>query len=201
MATARASSPTYTPEDLLAMPDGVGYELVDGHLVERNVGAVSSLVSAKLCQHLGNFNDERAIGWVFGIDSGYRCFPDAPNKVRKPDASFIRLERLPAEALPEGFLTIPPDLAAEVVSPNDLAYEIDRKVFEYLKAGVRLVWVINPALRSARIYRADGSISGLTEDDELDGEDVLPGFRRLLRDIFPPLPPPTAESPLSGSNR
>ena len=85
------------------------------------------------------------------------CFPDAPAKVRKPDASFIRRGRLPGEALPDGFCPIPPDVAAEVVSPNDLAYEVDEKVGEWLRAGVRLVWVINPRARIVAVHRRSTS--------------------------------------------
>ena len=85
-------------------------------------------------------------------------------------------------------MIIPPDLVVEVVSPNDLAYEIDEKVQEYLDAGVQLVWVVNPALRTVRIYRADGTISGLHESDELSGENIVPGFHCPIANLFPPRP-------------
>ena len=128
----------YTPADLLAMPDGKSYELVDGHLVERNMSALSSWVGGKTYRAVDDFVSAHQLGWAFPADLGYVCFPSAPGKVRRPDVSFIRKERLPEGPTSEGYLYIPPDLAVEVISPNDLAYEVDHKVVEYLDAGVPL---------------------------------------------------------------
>jgi Uma2 family endonuclease len=109
----------------------------------------------------------------------------------------IRKGRLPGERFPEGYVRIAPDLAVEVISPNDLAYEVDDKVEEYLRAGVRLVWVVNPQTRTVRIHRADGSIAQRREGEDLTGDDVLPGFVCPLAAVFPPTAPaptpPTAE--------
>ena len=180
-----ATKTHWTPEDLLVMPDAAGYELVDGELVERGMGSKSSWVGGKLFARLLQFCDENHLGWVFPADQSYQCFPHAPDRVRRPDASFIRIGRLPGEKLPEGHTRIPPDLAAEVISPNDLATVMDRKLKDYLTGGVRLVWVINPDTRSARIHRAGRPILELEERDELDGEDVVPGFRCRLSDLLP----------------
>lgn len=174
----------YTPEDLLAMPDSVCYELVDGTLVERKMGALSSFVGGRLLYLISLFLERNPAGWLWPADAGYQCFSDSPKKIRKPDVSFIRRGRLPGEQIPAGHIAIAPDLAVEVLSPNDLDYETDEKVEEYLGAGVRLVWVISPEARTVLIYRADGSINGLREQDELSGEDVLPGFRCRVGDIF-----------------
>src|SRR5262249_43923127 len=135
---------TYTPEDLLSMPDRKNYELVDGHLVERNMSVLSSWVGGRLHRILDGFVEDHDLGWAWPADLGYECFPDAPGKIRKPDVSFIRKERLPEGPTSEGYVDIAPDLAVEVVSPNDLAYEVEAKVVEYLNAGVPLVWVIDP---------------------------------------------------------
>ena len=94
-------------------------------------------------------------------------------------------DRLPEGPTSDGYIYIAPDLAVEVVSPNDTAYEVWRKVLEYLDAGVALVWVIDPEARTAQIYRRDGSTDLLREDGELSGEDVLPEFRCRLATIFP----------------
>jgi len=176
---------TYTPEDLLAMPDRKDYELVDGHLVERHTGRLSSWVGGRLHRFLDIFVEEKQLGWAWPADQGYACFPDAPGKVRKPDVTFIRKERLPDALTSEGYTYIPPDLAVEVISPNELAYEVENKVLEYLNAGVALVWVINPEARTVHIHRGDGSVGWLREEDELSGEDVLPGFRCRVAMIFP----------------
>jgi Uma2 family endonuclease len=179
-----AAKPRYTPEDLLAMPDGDRYELVDGELVERNMGWMSSWIGGRLYHFLSTFCDANAVGWVAPADASYQCFPDAPEKVRKPYASLIRLERLISPQGPEGHGPIPPDLVAEVVSPNDSYSEVEVKVDEYLRAGVRLVWVIDPPTRSVRVHRADATVTDLSEADELSGEDVVPGFRCRVADLF-----------------
>jgi Uma2 family endonuclease len=150
------------------------------------MSAISSWVGGKLHRLLGDFCDVYRLGWVFPADIAYQCFQGSDGIVRRPDVSFIRLGRLPNENLPDGYIVIPPDLAAEVVSMNDLAYELDRKVSRYLKAGVHLVWVINPDLRIMRVHRADGSVTALYEPDVLTGEEVVPGFRCSVRDLFPP---------------
>lgn len=176
---------THSPEDLLAMPDGKGYELVNGTLVELNVGALSSWIGTNLARLLGNFVERHRLGWIWATEAGYQCFPDEPNNVRKPDVSFIRNGRLPGERIPKGFLRIAPDLAGEVISPNDFTLELDTKVVEYLHAGVRLLWIINPETRTIRIHRADGTVGWLTESDKLSGEDILPGFDCQVAELFP----------------
>jgi Uma2 family endonuclease len=186
---------TYTPDDLLAMPDRDRYELVDGKLVELNVSVLSSLVAFELGGLIREHCRAHTPAWIFGADCGYQCFPGHPRKVRKPDVSLVHRERLPAERITdEGFLTIPPDLAIEVVSPNDLAYEVEEKVQEYLEARVRLVWVVYPPTRTVHIRHGDGSDTTVRSNDELDGEDVLPGFRCRIGDIFASLPPPASEA-------
>jgi Uma2 family endonuclease len=176
---------TYTPEDLLAMPDRKKYELVDGQLVERQMSQLSNWVAGRLHRFVDIFVDEQQLGWTWGSGQGYVCFPDSPRELRFPDVSYVRKNRLPEGPTSEGYIYVPPDFAVEVVSPNDTAYEVERKTIEYLDAGVPLVWVIDPEARTVRIYRGDGSSGWLREDGELSGEDVLPGFRCRLTTIFP----------------
>jgi Uma2 family endonuclease len=185
----------YTPEDLLATPDGKRYELVGGQLVERKMGLESSWVGGRLHSRLDRHCEEHSIGWVLPADDGYQCFPHDPGLVRRPDVSFIRYGRLPGEVLPTGWGKIPPDLAVEVISPNDSADELEVKLDDYQKVAVPLVWVVNPKSRTVMVYRRDGSVSRLRETDELSGEDVIPGFRCPVRDLFPPRKAPKSVAP------
>lgn len=185
MSTVAEQRQVATPEDLLAKSKDRSYELVDGELLEVSVSALSSLVAMKLGRRLEEHSDQAGLGWVFSSEALYRCFPWKPNLIRKPDLSFVRMKRLAPEQLAEGFIQVAPDLAAEVVSPNDLASELERKLAEYRRAGVRLIWVIHPETRTAHVHRADGPPRDLAEDDEFDGEDVLPGFRCRLGDLIP----------------
>lgn len=175
----------YTPEDLLKMPEGDRYELIDGQLVERNMSFWSSYVAGETHGLLRDFCRDRHSGWLLPEGATYQCFPDQPAKVRKADVSFIKLERASlAEATDEGHITIAPDLAVEVLSPNDLAYEVDQKVEDYLRAGVTIVWVVYPKTRTVVVHRREGVGSVLRESDELSGEEVLPGFRCRVADLF-----------------
>ena len=185
MSTAVATK-TYTPEDLLAMPDGKRFELAGGRLVERNMGLESSWVGGRLLSRLDRFSEQNQVGWAFPADDGYQCFPHDPSLVRRPDVSFIRRGRLPNEVLPAGWGKIPPDLAVEVVSPNDSVDKLEERLDDYQKVAVPLLWVVNLKSRTVMVYRADGSVSRLRESDELSGEDVIPGFRCPVRDILPP---------------
>jgi Uma2 family endonuclease len=143
----------YTPDDLLNLPDSKDYELVGGRLVERHMGAESSRIGTRLCTRLDRFCDDNDLGIVWGADNGYECFPHAPGLVRKPDVSFVRKGRLPADASPKGWIRIVPDLVVEVVSPGDLAEQLEEKLEDYRKAGVPLIWVIYPRSRMAKVLR------------------------------------------------
>jgi Uma2 family endonuclease len=195
MSTATVTKTVYTPEDLLAMPDDKGYELVDGQLVERKMGIKSTRVGTRLIYLLERFCEDHPVGWTLQAEGGYQCFPHEPGLVRRPDLSFIRYGRFPGGALPEGWSKIRPDLVVEVVSPNETVYELDDKLDDYEKVAVPLIWVINPRARTAMVYRADGTVSRLREDDELSGEDVIPGFRCRVSDILPTREPNAEASP------
>ncbi len=192
MSTAVATPTEYTPEDLLALPDEKTFELVDGQLVECKMGAESSWVGVRLSSRLGRFCEEHDLGWIFPADNGYQCFPHAPRLVRRPDVSFVGYGRLAGGVLPRGWIKIRPDLAVEVVSPNDTAEELDEKLDDYERAGIPLIWVVFPKSRTVKVYRVDGSCRRVREGDDLSGEDIIPGFRCPVREIFPQHEPPTS---------
>ena len=172
-----------TADDFHALPDSKGWELDDGRLVEKPMGSNSAGIGSEVLILILFYLHDHPIGRAFA-EMPYRCYPNHPNRIRKPDVSFIRHERLPVGPLPEPGITAPPELAVEVLSPNDLASEIDRKVKEYLEAGVRLVWVVNPDVRTVRIHRLNGTIAQADERGVVSGEDVLPGFQFVVGDLF-----------------
>ena len=184
LMNALATAP-YTAEDLLALPDEKRFELVDGDLVETNVSTLSSWVGGRTYRLIAGFVEDHGLGVVWPADCGLQCFADDPHRVRKPDTMFIDAKRYPLGQLSEGYLREVPDLVVEVLSPNDKAVDIDRKVGEYLDAGIRLVWVILPEAHTVRVHRGDGSGLWLKSDGELSGEDVIPGFRCRVADLFP----------------
>lgn len=188
MSTAVLDRPNADPEISLMQCVPEHFEFVNGKLVELDMSVLSVSAGGELYRRLHSFALEHGLGRAFTDGLGYRCFPDDPRRVRRPDVSFIEQGRLTREVLISKEVAIPPDLVAEVVSPNDLFYEIETKVREYLDAGVRLVWVINPDSKIVQVYRADGTWSRLTPSDELSGEDVVPGFSCRVADLFVELP-------------
>jgi Uma2 family endonuclease len=181
-----------TAADLLMMPDGDDYELVNGQLVERNMSQESSWVAGEVFRRLANVGEDSGLGWAFPEGTSYQCFQhleDDPERTRRPDASFIRKERLPGGPVRKGHSPIAPDLAVEVVSPNDAAYEIEEKVQEWLAVGVQQVWVVMPPARTVTVHRAEGRERILHESDELTAEGLISGFRCRVGDLFPQLDP------------
>jgi Uma2 family endonuclease len=175
----------FTAEELLHLPtNGRRLELVKGKVYEMppagaRHGDVAMEIGARLRTHVR----ARQLGRVFAAETGF-ILRRNPDTVRAPDASFVASERLPAGGLPAGFLELAPDLAVEVVSPSDTGREVREKVADWLRAGTRLVWVINPATRSATVYRSVDDFQELSEDESLDGGGVLPGFTCQLGELF-----------------
>ena len=190
-----------TPEELLGLPDQKAFELIDGELVERHVSVLSSWVGSNLARLIGNHVEAHQLGWAFGSDNGFQCFPNHPRTVRRPDVSFVRVGRMGWDQVGDGWLHVVPDLIVEVISPNDTAYELEAKVEFFLNAGVPLVWVVNPNVRTIRIIRGDSTTALLREANDLSGEDIIPGFVCPVASIFPPRPQAApAPSELKGSS-
>jgi Uma2 family endonuclease len=171
-----------TEDDLWATPkDGQKYELVDGEIRVSPAGDRHSFVAMNVGMLLAVFVKQHRLGYVMGEGAGFRL----PSKnVRSPDASFVAAGRFPNDKPPDDWGSLAPDLAVEVLSPRDRPRYVMDKVGEYLEAGVRLVWVIDPKKERAVVYRALSDVRELGPDDSLTGEDVLPGFSCRLRDIF-----------------
>lgn len=175
-----------TAEDLWAMPEvpGKRFELVRGELVEMpGAGGVHTVISRLLFRLLDAFVLEHGLGEVFPGGLGYLIMRD-PDIVRVPDLSFVSPARIPAGGPPIAYWPMAPDLAIEIVSPGDRVEDVHAKVRDYLEGGTRLVWVLWPATRTVTVHPADGSVRELGPDDDLDGDDVLPGFRVRVGTLF-----------------
>lgn len=178
-----ATNASTTPEQLLTMPDSKGLELVAGRIVEKSMGYDESKLALRIGVILANYCWEHGLGELAGADGGFQCFPNDPHKVRKPDVSFVSQGRLPPDQEVGAYCRIPPDLAVEVISPNDLFEEVSAKVQEYLEAGVKRVWIVDPVARQLQVHHSSGGRI-LTINDELTDEEILPGFSCPLRRIF-----------------
>jgi len=174
-----------TADQLLRMPDdGYRYELVEGELRKMApAGWRHGAVGGNLHSLLGHHVMEHKLGQVFFAETGF-LIARGPDTVRAPDIAFIRQERLEEQRSEEAFWPGGPDLAVEVVSPSDTTGAVDEKVESWLDAGTKIVWVVNPKWRSVTVYRSATNIKTLTENDDLDGEDVVPGFRCRVGEIF-----------------
>jgi Uma2 family endonuclease len=174
MANAR---PT-TAEELLRMPDdGYRCELVRGEVRRMSpAGFRHGAVAMQLALALGRHVVDKGLGKVLAAETGF--------VLRAPDVAFVAAERLDGLESPAAFFPGAPDLAAEVVSPQDRFTEVMEKIRDWLRAGCRLVFVIEPEGRTVAVYDdlAHGAL--LAETDELDGRQVLPGFRMPVRELF-----------------
>jgi len=176
---------TATEADLLRLVDGVDpvlCELVDGTLVEKPMGLRESLLGIFLASLLREFVVPRNLGILTGSDGTLRLWQGL---VRLPDVAFISWDRLPGRRIPkEPIPELAPDLAVEVLSASNTRAEMTRKRREYFKAGVQLVWEIDPEARAVTVYTALEKFATLRESDILDGGSVLPGFTLPLSKLF-----------------
>ncbi|MHB8618353.1 MAG: Uma2 family endonuclease [Chloroflexota bacterium] len=175
----------FTGEDLerIQALTGKNYELIRGELFEASpVTFRHGQVAAQIGRLLLNWNDGARFGQV-SIEAGYRIGRD-PDTVRGPDVSFVPHGRLSPEQRRRGFPDATPDLAVEVRSPNDTWKELTDKADQFLEAGTPLVWIVEPD-ESVEVRRAGLEPVTLGPEDALSAEDVLPGFRCRVRDLFP----------------
>ncbi len=173
-----------TVGELLALPDdGKRHELVEGELREMPpAGARHGDAAAALTILLGQHVRAQRLGRVLAAETGFRISRN-PDTVRAPDISFVSRERVPPDGPPEGYWELAPDLAVEVVSPNDTAAEVQSKVQMWPESGVRLVWVVYPDARSMVSYKSL-EISTFTAEDALSGGVVVPGFEHPVTEDF-----------------
>jgi Uma2 family endonuclease len=156
------------------------YEIVNGQPEEKETpGGTHAVISANLSGELRNYSKTTRRGLVCSEAN----FKIGQNE-RIPDVAFVIAERVPPDGMPEGVVGFPPDLAVEIISPNDMHDKISEKVLEYLGVEVRQVWLVSSKLRSITIFRSLTDVQVFTEDSELVSEDLLPRFRCSLKEIF-----------------
>ena len=174
-----------TADQLLRMPDdGYRYELVAGELRRMTpAGWKHGAIGGRLHGWLAHHIEQENLGRILCAETGFLIARD-PDTVRAPDIAFIHKDRLPAEDPEDAFWPGAPDLAVEVLSPGDTIQEVDDKVKAWLDAGAGMIWVVNPKWQNVTVYRSATDIKTLTKNDELDGLDVVPGFRCRVGDIF-----------------
>lgn len=181
----RPMAPTavMTAEELLQLHlPNTRTELVGGVLVVREpAGFRHGAVAMRLAMQLGTFVVAHQLGTVVAAETGFTLRRN-PDTVRAADVAFVAADRCP-DPDTRGFAELAPDLVVEVLSPDDRPGEVLAKVADWLTAGCRLVWVIDPTHRHARVFRADGSVMLIGAHDMLDGEDVLPGFSCALASV------------------
>jgi Uma2 family endonuclease len=157
------------------------YEIVAGQPEEKTMGgARHSGVGVRLIARLVNHVEAHQLGGIYGPDATFQIGENQ----RIPDVAFVAATRLPVEGEPEGIWPMAPDLAVEIISPNDLYERVISKVEEYLASGVRQVWLISPEHKIITIYSSPTHTTILTEADELVSEELLPGFRCQVADLF-----------------
>jgi Uma2 family endonuclease len=174
-----------TADDLLHMPDdGFRYELINGELHQMApAGFEHGKTTIRVAVSLSQYVDAHNLGIVLAAETGFRLETE-PDTVRAPDAAFIARQRVEAAGDVKGYWPGAPDLVVEVISPNDLYTEVEEKVADWLNAGTRMVIVVNPRRHSVNVHCPAADVRVLTENDTLDGDDVVPGWRLPVRDIF-----------------
>lgn len=174
-----------TADALLRLPDdGFRYELVQGELRRMSpAGHRHGRLVLNITTPLDTYVRAHDLGAVYAAETGFQLATD-PDTIRAADVAFISQERVDAVGDTDGYWPGAPDVAVEVVSPNDLYTEIEEKVIDWLDAGTRMVVIVNPRKRLVTVYRSRNEISILTEAGILDGADVIAGWQMAVSDIF-----------------
>jgi Uma2 family endonuclease len=174
-----------TAEDLWNMPDHGGHhELVNGELTPMSpTSGEHGVRTFNIAALLGAFIRANDLGVGLGAETGFIISRD-PDTIRAPDCAFVHKNRIPASGVPKKYWPGAPDLAVEVLSPSDSASEVLEKIDEWLTAGTRLVWVIDPERKVVSVHAPNRLTQKFRLTDHLSGEDVLPGLTLSVAEIF-----------------
>jgi Uma2 family endonuclease len=172
-----------TAEQLIQMPAVEHCELIRGDLIRKSpTGLEHGRVANRISVRLGLYVEEHELGIVTTAVAGFQIGHN-PDTVRAPDVAFLSAARVPKNPT-AGFFDGPPDLAVEVLSPNDRAGDVLAKIQEWLTAGCRMVWLVDPIARTATVYHDRRNAQVLTEKDTISGDDILPGFTVPVAEFF-----------------
>jgi Uma2 family endonuclease len=172
-----------TAEELIQLPRGrYRYELIKGELLTMSpAGDEHGIVMMRLAAPLATYVDTNDLGVVYGAETGFKL-ENNPDTVLAPDIAFIRRDRMSKPL--KGYRSGPPDLVVEIVSPSDSRSKVEEKTAQWLGFGALVVWLVNPQTRTIEIRRPNGQTTLLSVHDELNGEDVIPGFTIPVARIF-----------------
>ncbi|MBX9681482.1 MAG: Uma2 family endonuclease [Gemmataceae bacterium] len=175
------------PPEIQAIPSNLHFEIVDGQIVEMPpVSILANIVAYRLATSIDRHAKKENLGFAI---SEILFKLDLPvDRRRRPDAAFVSRNRWPAEkGIPDGnSFPLTPDLLIEVVSPTDLAEEVQLKIREYFEAGAVEVWIVYPKQGTIELFDSPTSSRWLTRDDALENVPFLPGFRLALSEVFSP---------------
>ncbi|NOT59740.1 MAG: Uma2 family endonuclease [Acidobacteria bacterium] len=164
----------------VAYEDDLDYEIVNGHKEVKMAGASHGRIGGKVLSKIEVYLEQNAVGGVYLSNT---TFLIGKNE-RMPDVSFVSAARFPPEGEPATKWEIAPDLAVEIISPNDIWDRVNQKVEEYFAAGVQQVWLVSLPLERVIIYDSPTQTVTLTTNDELTSERLLPGFKCRVADLF-----------------
>jgi len=176
---------TYTLKEYMSLPDdGKQYELVKGKLLDMQGPSIGhGTIISRLSRYMEAFATDNRLGLV-SSNAAFVFDPiKEPNSARRPAVSFVNKSRLVGVDYNDAF-HFPPDLAVEVVSRTDVWFDVSNKAAEYLEAGVPLIWVIFPPDQQVFVHSPGQKIKTLLSDDELDGGNVIPGFKLKVSVLF-----------------
>jgi Uma2 family endonuclease len=174
-----------TAEELLKLPSGQHrYELINGELKTMSpAGHNHGRITMRIASPLAQFVWKHKLGEVFAAETGFKLSSN-PDTVLAPDVSFIREERAKDLRKSKGYWPGPPDLAVEVISPSEHKTEVTAKVNQWLHFGVKVVWIVDLKHENITVYRLANDLETLNNQEELTAEDLLPGFRIRISDVF-----------------
>ncbi len=174
-----------TADELFEMPqDGFRYELIKGELRRMSpAGDEHGRVGMELAIPLGYHVKKNKLGKLYLAETGF-LIQTNPDTVRAPDIAFVSMKRFRETPKVKSYRVGAPDLAVEINSPDDTESKVKEKVREWLEAGASMVWIVSPKLKTVTVYRSLTDTVRLTEQDTLDGGEVVPGFQIPVAEIF-----------------